>query len=56
MYLIEKKQQEVLLRLGDIILITDPTNEILNENQFLIEYIDPNKIKLINAQQTIDEG
>ena len=46
---IEKNQQEVLLRLGDIILITDPTNEILNENQFLIEYIDPNKIKLINA-------
>ena len=44
------KQKEILLQLGDIILISDPTNEILNDNVFLIEYIDPNKIKLINSE------
>lgn len=42
--------EEVLLKLGDIILITDPTNEILNNNVFLIEYIDPTKMKLINSE------
>lgn len=41
---------EVILKLGDIIIIYDPTNEILNENVFLIEYIDPTKIKLINSE------
>ena len=43
------KPEEVFLKLGDIILISDPTNEILNDNIFLIEYIDPKKIKLINS-------
>ena len=46
----EKKQNEILLKLGDIIIISDPTNEILNNNVFLIEYIDPTKIKLINSE------
>jgi len=40
---------EIILNLGDIILITDPTNEILNNNTFLIEYIDPNKMKITNV-------
>ena len=35
----EPKQKEILLQLGDIILISDPSNEILNDNVFLIEYI-----------------
>jgi len=43
-------KDEVLLKLGDIILISDPTNEILNDNVFFIEYIDPSKIKLINSE------
>ena len=43
------KPEEVFLKLGDIILISDPTNEILNDNIFLIEYIDRKKIKLINS-------
>jgi hypothetical protein len=50
---INKQKQtstEVLLKLGDIILITDPTNEILNNNVFIINYIDPKKIKLINSE------
>jgi hypothetical protein len=46
----ESPKAEVLLKLGDIILISDPTNEILNDNIFLIEYIDPTKIKLINSE------
>ena len=48
--IIEKKVDEILLKLGDIIIISDPTNEILNDNVFLIEYIDPTKIKLINSE------
>lgn len=46
----ENPKEEILLKLGDIILISDPTNEILNDNVFLIEYIDPTKIKLINSE------
>jgi hypothetical protein len=45
----EKRDNEIMLKLGDIILISDPTNEILNDQIFLIEYIDPTKIKLINS-------
>ena len=47
---IKENKEEILLNLGDIILISDPTNEILNDNVFLIEYIDPTKIKLINSE------
>ena len=46
---IDKRSDEVLLKLGDIIIISEPSNEILNDNVFLIEYIDPNKIKLVNV-------
>jgi hypothetical protein len=46
----EVKEESILLKLGDIILISDPTNEILHNNVFLIEYIDPTKIKLINSE------
>jgi hypothetical protein len=42
------KEEELLLKLGDIIYIDDPTNEILNENEFIIDYIDSKKIKLLN--------
>jgi len=47
---LQSKEKNVILKLGDIIIITDPTNEILNNNVFLIDYIDQNKIKLINAE------
>jgi hypothetical protein len=50
----DSKSNEFLLKLGDVILIIDPTNEILNKNTFLIEYIDPNKIKVINTE-TLDK-
>lgn len=44
------EQQEIVLQLGDIILIIAPSNQILNNNVFFIEYIDPNKIRLINSE------
>lgn len=43
-------EKEVILKLGDIIYILDPSNEILNENTFLINYIDPKKIKLVDVK------
>jgi hypothetical protein len=45
-----QEEKEVVLKLGDIIYILDSTNEILNENTFVINYIDPTKIKLINTK------
>jgi hypothetical protein len=42
--------EEIILKLGDIIIIYDPLNEILNNNTFFIDYIDKTKIKLINVK------
>ena len=44
-----KGDESLTLKLGDIIEITAPNNEILNNHVFIIEYIDPTKIKLVNA-------
>ena len=44
------KKTSVVLRLGDVIIIKSATNEILNNNTFLIEYIDREKIKIVNAE------
>jgi hypothetical protein len=44
------KQNEIILKLGDIIVFSDPTNEKLNDNVFIIDYIDNSKIKLINSE------
>lgn len=38
------------LQLGDVIKIQDPKNEKLNENTFLIDYIDKTHMKLLNAE------
>ena len=46
----KKSNKEILLELGDVILISEPDNEILNNNTFLIEYIDSKKVKLINSE------
>jgi hypothetical protein len=43
------KKTTVVLKLGDVVIIKAPTNEILNNNTFLIEYIDKEKVKLVNA-------
>ena len=45
---ISAKEEEVILELGDIIYILDPTNEILNDNTFIIEFINPTKIRLVS--------
>ena len=46
----EAEKEEVILELGDIIYILDPTNEILNDNTFIIEFINPTKIRLVNIK------
>ena len=51
---IEGKQKEteeiqLELQLGDIILITNPVNDNLNEQTFIIDYIDNSKAYLINT-------
>ena len=38
------------LKLGDVIKIKDPTNEILNNHKFIIDYIDEHLIRLINIE------
>lgn len=45
----EPEENSIPLFLGDIIKITAPTNEILNEQTFLIDYIDKQKMILINT-------
>jgi len=45
----EPQQNIVSLQLGDVIKIEDPTNDILNNNTFIIDYIDKNIIKLVNV-------
>jgi hypothetical protein len=44
-----KDDTEIELQLGDIIQITNPSNEIINEQIFLIDYIDKSKTYLINT-------
>jgi len=46
----EPLEVSIILRLGDVIIIKAATNEILNNNTFIIEYIDPTKIKLVNVE------
>ena len=38
------------LQLGDVINITDPLNELLNDQTFIIDYIDKSKTYLINTE------
>jgi hypothetical protein len=47
--ILEKDNTIVELQLGDIIHITSPLNETLNDQLFSIEYIDSSKIELINT-------
>ena len=44
-----KNDSSLTLKLGDIIEIIAPNNQILNAKTFIIEYIDPTKIKLVDA-------
>ena len=40
---------EIQLKLGDIISIEAPTNRELHQNTFFIDYIDNDKISVINV-------
>ena len=40
---------EILLQLSDVIRITNPVNENLNDQTFIIDYIDNSKTYLINT-------
>jgi hypothetical protein len=49
----QKEDIELELQLGDIIQITNPVNENLNKQTFIIDYIDKSKTYLINTD-TLD--
>jgi hypothetical protein len=49
----QKEDIELELQLGDIIQITNPVNENLNDQTFIIDYIDKSKAYLINTD-TLD--
>jgi hypothetical protein len=42
-YEIDEKE-EIELQLGDVIQITNPKNEKLDNQTFIIDYIDPSKV------------
>jgi len=41
---------DITLNLGDIITLYDPTNDIINQQTFSIEYIDKERMHLLNVQ------
>ena len=45
-----ERESSLELQLGDIIQLSDPENERINEQTFLIEYIDSSKIHLVNTE------
>uniref|UniRef100_A0A6C0D7Z0 Uncharacterized protein n=1 Tax=viral metagenome TaxID=1070528 RepID=A0A6C0D7Z0_9ZZZZ len=45
----EPEKQTIDLQLSDVIRIEAPSNQILNNNTFIIEYIDKKSIKLLNV-------
>lgn len=47
---IETETMQIELQLGDVIQITNPSNEVLNHETFLIEYIDRSKMYLLNVE------
>ena len=55
-------KSKIHIQLGDVIHISSPTNEILHDQQFYIDYIDKDKTYLINVntldriKQRIDEN
>ena len=46
----KQEENSIALQLGDVISIRDPTNEMLNNHIFIIDYIDSNRIKLIDER------
>ena len=46
----QKEYKSLELQLGDVIHITNPVNDNLNDQTFIIDYIDKSKMYLINAE------
>ena len=46
----ENNDTIIILQLGDVITISNPKNEKLNEQTFIIDYIDKSKLYLINVE------
>ena len=47
----DEENISMILHLGDVILIKDPSNDILNNHSFIIDYIDENMIKMIDIKE-----
>ena len=45
----EKPVIDLELQLGDVIHITNPINDKLNDQTFIVDYIDKSKVYLINT-------
>ena len=45
---------DTILQYGDIIQIIDPTNDILNNNIFMVDYISPYFMRLIGQEKIIE--
>lgn len=50
----QDQDSEVVLQLGDVVQIRDPTNERLDNRVFLIDYIDPGLVRLVDAETLQD--
>ena len=50
--MVDSPQSSINLQLGDIIEIFSPDDDNLNNKQFFIEYIDNEKIRLINIENS----
>jgi hypothetical protein len=48
------EKETITLQLSDIIQIFDKTNDVLNENIFLIDYISPTFIRLIGKEKIVE--
>ena len=46
------KEEFIGLQLGDIIQIESPSNARLNNNIFIVNYIDPSLLRLINTESS----
>ena len=47
------ERTSIPLMLGDVVKITSPTNEILNDQTFIIDFINTNRLTLINTSTLI---
>ena len=51
----EKESSKLFLELGQVIKIIAPSNSAINDKNYYIEYLDNNKVKLLNDLNLDDE-